>query len=108
MYLNELFCSCLILINQLQNFLIPCPFKKLTGFDCPGCGFQRSLIALFKGNINKSLHLYPATIPILIIAILGLAEWKRPLVKPYIKRALYSVTAIIVIASYLIKMTVLF
>ena len=35
--------------------------------DCPGCGLQRSYIALLKGNVKESLQLYPAAIPILFL-----------------------------------------
>lgn len=56
-------CSHLVFIQWLQHHLLTCPFKYLTGIDCPGCGFQRSLIALVQGNFHQSLALYPPTIP---------------------------------------------
>ena len=37
--------------------------------DCPGCGLQRSYIALLKGNVTESLQLYPAAIPILLLFV---------------------------------------
>jgi hypothetical protein len=58
----------LTFIEQLHFSLIACPLKQLTGFDCPGCGFQRSVIALFHGDLATSLHLYPATLPIFVLA----------------------------------------
>lgn len=56
-------------MNWLQNHLISCPFKALTGIDCPGCGFQRSLLALIKGDLVQSWHFYPPTILILVLFI---------------------------------------
>lgn len=53
----------------VQHFLLPCPFKKLTGWDCPGCGFQRSTIALVKGNYQESFSVYPAMLPIYLLFI---------------------------------------
>jgi hypothetical protein len=44
--------------------LLPCPVKHFFHIDCPGCGMQRSIVALLKGNLIESLSLYPATIPI--------------------------------------------
>jgi hypothetical protein len=38
--------------------------RRFLHLDCPGCGFQRSIIALLEGDFEKSLSLYPATIPI--------------------------------------------
>jgi hypothetical protein len=106
MLLNILFCSHLSFIKWLQNFLIPCPFKKLTGIDCPGCGFQRSFLALLQGDINKSLQLYPATIPLLLIAIYTLIDARWPMDKRnYLKKTLYIGTAAIIILSYGVKMS---
>ena len=53
------------LINWLENNSLSCSFQKYFGIECPGCGFQSSLIALLKGEISESIHLYPALPPIL-------------------------------------------
>ena len=55
-----------LFIQWLQDHLLACPYKALTGIDCPGCGMQRSFIELLKGNFSSSLHLYPALIPVMI------------------------------------------
>jgi hypothetical protein len=34
-----------------------CVFHQLTGLDCPGCGSQRALHALLRGNFITALHL---------------------------------------------------
>jgi len=65
----QIFCSPVNLFNWLQNHLLPCPFKSLTGFDCPGCGFQRAFIFLIKGNLSESWQLYPPTIPIISLLL---------------------------------------
>jgi len=52
-------------IEWLSNHLLTCPSKYFFHFDCPGCGLQRSVIALIEGDLIKSFQLYPATIPIL-------------------------------------------
>ena len=49
--------------------LIPCPIKHFFHIDCPGCGMQRSILALLEGDFCKSLSLYPATIPIFALLI---------------------------------------
>jgi len=65
----QIFCSSVNLFNWLQNHLIPCPLKALTGFDCPGCGFQRAFILLVQGDFANSWSLYPPTVPILCLFI---------------------------------------
>lgn len=32
-----------------------CPFKMLTGLDCPGCGFQRATHALLHGQVREAI-----------------------------------------------------
>lgn len=33
-----------------------CPFKALTGLDCPGCGSQRAVHAILHGDFRKAFH----------------------------------------------------
>lgn len=46
----------LLFLNYIvfDSFYFKCIFRTLTGFDCPTCGMQRSIIALFSGEINKA------------------------------------------------------
>ena len=37
--------------------------------DCPGCGMQRSFLALLKGDVSECFCLYPAMIPLLFVII---------------------------------------
>jgi hypothetical protein len=60
----------MILLNTwIEDHLLTCPSKHFFYIDCPGCGLQRSVLALFEGNLVKSFQLYPATIPILFCFI---------------------------------------
>ena len=43
-------------LNKNYHFKIPCPFHKLTGLYCPGCGFTRLIFALLEGNINEAYN----------------------------------------------------
>ncbi len=43
--------------------------------DCPGCGLQRSFIALLKGELFNSLQLYPALLPILGLILFTLSHF---------------------------------
>ncbi|HBH48166.1 MAG TPA: DUF2752 domain-containing protein [Bacteroidales bacterium] len=48
------------LIRFLEQNSMSCFYKKHFGIECPGCGFQRSLIHLLKGEFVESFQLYPA------------------------------------------------
>lgn len=50
----------------LEQHAIPCFFKSTFGMECPGCGMQRALIALLKGDILLSLQSHPALIPLIL------------------------------------------
>ncbi len=58
------------IIAWLEKRELPCLFKKYLHVDCPGCGFQRSFIALFKGNIKESFLLFPTTFALILFFIL--------------------------------------
>ncbi len=91
--------------SWLYKFLIPCPFKKLTSIDCPGCGFQRSVLALIDGDLNKSLHLYPAAIPFILTAIYFILSIKfRFDQSDLVKKILFMITGSIMMVSYIYKM----
>jgi hypothetical protein len=56
-------------IDMYTLLLIPCLFKSIFGFDCPGCGIQRAFILLLKGQFIESIHMYPALIPTIVMLI---------------------------------------
>ncbi|HMI03162.1 MAG TPA: DUF2752 domain-containing protein [Pedobacter sp.] len=90
--------------DQADNFLLPCPFKYLTGTDCPGCGFQRSVIALAHGDLKESLNFYPPAIPLLVtLAIVLIAKLRRGDLSDSVIRILYLITGSAVAINYLFK-----
>ena len=69
-----------------------CPFKLLTGFPCPGCGITKSLIFLYKGDLEKSIyyHLFgPFTFLFCLVAIVTLSV-ELVTEKDYFQKFLYS------------------
>jgi len=61
------------MVEWLESHMLPCFYKKYFGVDCPGCGMQRSLVALLKGDLLESLHLFPALLPLMaMVVLLGL------------------------------------
>lgn len=57
------------IISWLEERELPCLFKKYFHLDCPGCGFQRSFIALLKGNISESFLLFPTTFALVLFFV---------------------------------------
>ncbi len=92
------------LIQWLQNHLLSCPMKKIFGIDCPGCGLQRSIIELMKGNLLKSLQLYPATIPLLCLVLFSIVHLKTDLkLGAQIIKITVGGIAVIILINYIYK-----
>ncbi|MGH3404115.1 MAG: DUF2752 domain-containing protein [Streptosporangiaceae bacterium] len=59
-----------------------CPFRDLTGLDCPGCGATRAFLSLFHGDLLTALHdnavaviVGAAIVPYVVLTALG---WRVP------------------------------
>ena len=57
------------MIEWLERHMLPCPAKQTIGLSCPGCGMQRAIIELFRGNIVESFYSYPALLPLIAMFI---------------------------------------
>lgn len=45
---------------DLENYMLPCLIKTLFNVECLGCGLQRSIIEIIKGNFAEAFYIYPA------------------------------------------------
>ncbi|OUR99024.1 hypothetical protein A9Q86_13225 [Flavobacteriales bacterium 33_180_T64] len=43
-----------------EDYMLPCLNKKLLGFDCMGCGIQRSFALILQGDLIGAFYMYPA------------------------------------------------
>jgi len=92
------------LIEWLKHHLLTCPSKHFFHLDCPGCGLQRSVLALFEGDIMTSLKLYPATIPILFCLFFTALHLKFKFkFGPEIIKIAYIISTLIIIIFYVYK-----
>ena len=60
-----------------------CPFKLITGLQCPGCGFQRALHALLQGDVMAAarynfflLYAIPYLLLIIVSDVLPNGKWQ--------------------------------
>lgn len=69
-----------------------CPFKLLTGLDCPGCGGQRAVHAFLHGDFIAGLRYNPFLIVGLIYLALALiAQYIRRPWAEYVRRKFVTV-----------------
>ncbi len=59
-------------MEDLNNYMLPCMNKQVLGFECPGCGIQRSVTLVSEGKFVDGFLMYPAiyTLSLLGIVIL--------------------------------------
>jgi Protein of unknown function (DUF2752) len=62
----------LSIFSWLERLSMPCFVKSIFHHDCPGCGFQRSVLLLLQGSFAESWKMYPPTIPILLLMVYGI------------------------------------
>ncbi|NSW45800.1 MAG: DUF2752 domain-containing protein [Bacteroidales bacterium] len=92
------------IIQWLEDHQGACFYKKFLGIECPGCGMQRSLIALLKGNIVESLQLFPALIPLILMFIFLILHLKFQF--KHGARILifwFIINTLIILVSYILK-----
>ena len=86
-------------VDPASTALAPrCLFKALTGFDCPGCGFQRALHAALHGDFATAWACNPALF--FFIPVTGLYAFAElmPRRAGRLRRVLISPAAIIALA----------
>jgi hypothetical protein len=90
----------------MEEYMLPCLNKKYLGFECMGCGIQRSAALLFRGEFIEAFLMYPGIYP--LIALLGLIITNQFVTLKYANKTiifLAILTVATIIISYLIKIT---
>lgn len=89
---------------DLEQYMIPCMNKQLFGFDCPGCGMQRSLALILKGEFTDAFFMFPAIYTMIAFfgfVALNFLDKKRNYHKIII--GLGIINGLIMIISYIYK-----
>lgn len=89
----------------MEDYMLPCLFKQTFGIDCIGCGIQRSIAFLLKGQFEYAFYMFPAIYTTLLFFLsvgLFVVDKKHNYQKIVITLAI--VNAIIMIISYVYKM----
>jgi len=94
-----------LLLKGLEDYMIPCLNKKYLGFECMGCGLQRSVALIFKGQLADAFFMYPAVYT--IIALFGfiiINHFKNFKLGNKIIIILALLNVVVIICSYLLKL----
>lgn len=88
-----------------EDYMLPCLNKKILGFDCMGCGIQRSVVLIFKGDFIGAFKMYPAIYTlILLLSYIILNYFKKFKNGTKIITILAILNVAIILISYSIKM----
>jgi len=91
----------------MEEYMLPCLSKKLFGIDCLGCGIQRAVVLLFKGEFVAAFYMYPAIYTLLLFfAFIGISFIDKSRNYHKIIMLFGTVTAVIMVVSYLYKVIV--
>lgn len=86
--------------------MLPCLNKKFFGFECMGCGLQRSVAMILHGDFVGAFHMYPAVYPLLFLfSFVGLTIFTKIKYASIITPVLAILTVLTIIISYIIKLT---
>lgn len=92
-----------------NDYLLPCLNKSLFGIDCLGCGVQRALLLLVKGEFADAFKMYPAIYTLVLFAFFLLINFKRKFKNS--RKIIISfaiINMLIIVISYGIKMKAIF
>ncbi|NMH27284.1 DUF2752 domain-containing protein [Flavobacterium silvaticum] len=89
----------------MEKYMLPCFLKSIFGIDCPGCGAQRSVVLLFKGEFIAAFHMFPAIYTTILFAIFVSLHFIDKS-HNYLKGVLYLgvANAVIMMIAYIYKM----
>jgi len=92
------------IINFLEENLLSCSWKTYLNQECMGCGMQRAIIHLLKGEFLESFKMYPALLTLIIMFGYLFAHLKFNFEKGHlVLRYLFYLNVIIILVNYLIK-----
>lgn len=90
---------------DIEKYMFPCMNKKLFGIDCMGCGTQRALVLLLKGNFQEAFQMFPAIYTtILLLGFIALHFIHKTRNYKNIIIVLAIVNAVIMIVSYFYRL----
>ena len=88
-----------------EDYMIPCLNKKLFGFECLGCGLQRSVSLLFNGEFIAAFKMYPAIYTLIpLFLLIGVNIFYKFKNANKIINILAIASVSIILISYIIKL----
>ena len=88
-----------------EDFMLPCLSKQLLGIECFGCGFQRSLVLLFRREFVAAFKMYPGIYPLLMLGVfIALNFFFKIKYAEKIKITLVVLSIVFIVTNYTLKL----
>lgn len=92
-----------VLIEFLENNMLSC-FWKSAGLECTGCGLQRAMVHLLKGEFTEAFLMYPAIYTLIGMALFLLLHLKFQFsFGARLLKVLFILNVLIIITNYILK-----
>lgn len=92
-------------MSSVEDYMLPCLTKKMFGFDCPGCGMQRSALSFVQGDFSGAFHMYPAIFTLCLLFVFASLHLKFQFKNGHnIILILFIINIIIILTSYILKL----
>ena len=95
----------MVFFLNLEEYMLPCINKKLFGVDCLGCGLQRAVLLLLKGDFIGAFKMYPAIYTLLVFITFIFLNFKFQFKNSQIIiRMLFAVNVILIVGNFILKL----
>ena len=95
------------IITWLESHQGTCSFREHAGIDCPGCGLQRSILALLRGDLVESILQFPALLPLVAMFVfLGIHLVFKLKHGAFVLKVFYITNISIIVLNYIYKLII--
>jgi hypothetical protein len=90
-------------VSFLEENLLACQWKTM-GIECMGCGLQRSILLIMKGEFTEAFYMYPAIYTLIFMFAFLVLHLKFQFSKGHkVLLYLFILNLMIIIVNYIIK-----
>ena len=82
------------------GFYPSCPFKLITGLECPGCGTTRALHHLLHGRVAEAFRFNPMLFVLMAVALCAVPAVVRGEQPRFLQQTWFAWTAFFVLTGY--------
>ena len=94
----------LIFAKGLDDYMLPCLWKQTFNVDCMGCGMQRSISLILKGDFIAAFYMYPAIYSLIMLFTFLIFHLKFQFKNGHrIILGLFILNISIIVTSFIIK-----